>query len=199
MRKLLIASSAILLPLMVSPSNYAALAANIPLQSGPVDPGNMLGFINGFVQSMNLNLSGVAATLPAPVATGGTTIETDFSYTIPAGGLVTGQTIHVRAYGANDGNGNARTLTFSFGGQTCVQVVTGTSAKWTADFYVTETGSKTQTSECHAQQGTAAIASVQATNWTVDNTANIAVLVRQTSATDTAGMTLNEAWVEYLK
>jgi hypothetical protein len=176
----------------------AALAGNAPLMT-QWDPTNALGSINAWIQSYNLGTGGVVATLPAPVSTAGTSIETDFAYTIPAGYLSTGNTFHVKAYGANDGNANARTLTFSFGGSTCVLTVTGTSATWTADFWVTETGSKTQTSQCVGQQGTSALAPVQASNWTVDNTANIAVLVRQTAATDTGGMTLKESWMDFMR
>jgi hypothetical protein len=193
MKKLLAISTALVLV------STAAFATGIPLFTGPWDPGNALGALNNWVlNTLNPNVTQLAASLPAPVTTGGATIETDFQYTIPANALQTGQNFKVNAWGVNDGTAQARTLTFSFGGSTCALVVTGTSAKWTAEFNVTETGSKTQSSECHATQGTTAIASVQATNWTVDNTAAIAVLVEQTAASS-GTMTLNESWMQYVR
>ena len=190
--KKLFATSAILAFL-----STAAFATGIPLFTGPWDPGNALGTLNNWVQNtLNPNVTQLAASLAAPVTTGGATIETDFQYTIPANTLLTGQNFTVNAWGVNDSTADARTLTFSFGGSTCVVTVTGTSAKWYAVLTVTETGAKTQSSECHGVQGTTAIVSAQSTSWTVDNTAAIAVLVEQTAAT--AGtMTLNESWMKY--
>ena len=191
MKKFLAASAAIAL------SGATAFAANLPFQT-IWDPSNALGGINALVNAINGGVSGVIAVLPAPVTTGGVTIETDFSATLLAGALATGNTVHVKAYGLNDGTADARTVTFGFGASTCAIVVTGTSANWEADLWVTETGSKTQTSMCNGEQGTARLANVQATNWTVDNTAAITVIVRQTAAT--AGtMTLNEAWVDIMR
>lgn len=178
-------------------TSTAVIAANLANFTA-WDPTNGLGTINALVASINGGVTGVVATLPAPVTTGGTTIETDFQFTIPGGVLATGQTVHIKAYGANSADANAKTVTFSFGGSTCAMVVTASGANWDADFYVTETGSKTQTSMCRAQQGTTNLASVQATNWTVDNTAAIAVLVRQTAATG-GTMVLNESWGEILR
>jgi len=175
----------------------AALAGNVPLMSGPWDPGNALGTINAWINgSLNSSTGGVAANLPAPVTTGGATIETDMQYTIAGNALATGNNFRIVANGVNDGTADARTVTFSFGGQTCALTVTGTSATWQVTFLVTETGASTQTSACWGQQGTSALAPVQATNWAVDNTAPIAVLVRQTAAT--AGtMTLNQATMSF--
>jgi len=191
-KKILVGSAALV-------ATTAAFAASVPLLTGPVDPGNPLGSLNTLINTINGNTSGVLAVLPAPVTTASTSITTMFSYTLPAGALSTGQTIHVRVYGVNDSNAEARTITFSFGGQTCVQTVTGTSALWTSDLYVTETGSKTQTSECHSQQAASAIASVQATNWAVDNTGTIAILVRATPASTATGILINEAWVDIIR
>jgi len=170
----------------------AAIAANVPLQSGPVDPGNLLGFINGLVQSINAYTSGNVTFLPAAVTTGGTSIETDASYTIPANALMTGNRLVITAYGVNSADSNAKTLTFSFGGQTCALTVTGSGQLWQATFSVTEIDSKKQSYECHGTTGTTVVTSAAAATWTVDNTAAIAVLVRQTAATS-GTMTLTQA------
>ena len=175
----------------------SVLAGNVPYMSGPFDPGNALGSINTWISgSLNPSTPGNAAMLPAPVTTGGTAIETDMQYTIPAGALRTGDSFTIVVEGVNSADANAKTLTFSFGGQTCALTVTGSGAQWQATFNVDEDGSKTQVSECHGQQGTASLAPVAATNWTVDNTAAIAVLIRQTAATS-GTMTLNRALMFY--
>ena len=192
MKKLLLAGSSLLL------LSAAAFAANIPLLSGPYDPGNALGTLNAMIQSLNVSLSGVASSMAAAVTTGGATIETDASYTIPGNYIATGQGFRITAYGSNSSDANAKTLTFSFGGSTCALTMTGSGNTWQATFTVTETGSKTQMSECHGTTATTVVASVQATNWTVDNTAPIAVLVRQTAATS-GTMTLNQAVMEYMR
>jgi hypothetical protein len=175
----------------------AVFAANLPLIT-QWDPTNPTGSANALVQSINGGVTGVVASLPAAVATTAATIQTAYTVTLLAGSLTTGQTFHIKAIGVNDSNAQARTLTFSFGGSTCALTVTGTSAAWNADFWVTETGASTQTSTCVGQQGTTMLAPVTATNWTVSNSAAITVLVEQTAAS--AGiMTLNQSWAEVLR
>lgn len=161
-----------------------ALAANIPLISTPVEPANTVATIDGVIQQINGGVTGNLASLPAAVVTTDTNADTLFRMTIPAGQMsAPGTTLHVQAYGVNSADANAKTITFNFGASSCAVIVTGSGNTWLADLYVTLTGSKTQTSECHGLTNVTPVVSTQATNWAIDNTANIAVTVTGTAAT----------------
>lgn len=63
MTKILRFAAGIFAALIVASQVYAApLVGQVPIQSGPYDPGNALGFINGLVQSINTNVAGVYCT-----------------------------------------------------------------------------------------------------------------------------------------
>jgi hypothetical protein len=175
----------------------AAFAANVPNQTF-WDPTNALGSINSVIQSFNAGVTGNLAALPAPAATTLTTIQPLFTVTVPANVLAIGNTLHVKAIGVNSADSNVKTVTFAFGNISCAQIVTGSSAVWSADFWVTITGAATESSFCTAQQGTASIAGVSATNGAVAINAAVTVLVQGTAAT--AGTTtLNQSWTEVLR
>jgi hypothetical protein len=174
----------------------AVFAANLPLQTF-WDPTNGLGTINAVIQSVNGGVTGNLASLPAPVATTAATIQPLFTVTIPANTIAIGQTLHIKAFGVNDSNADARTLTYAYGAATCALTVTGTSAGWSSDFWVTQTGAATQATVCNGQQASTVLANVQSTG-TVAVNAAITVTVSGTAAT--AGiMTLNQAWAEVLR
>lgn len=180
----------------------AAAAANLPLISGPIDPSNQIANFNQVIQSINSGVTGNIAEVVTPVTTIAATIQTLATVTLTPNFFTSvGQSIHVRAFGVNDSNADPRTFTLSFGGSTIAQVVTGTSANWYVDCTVIVTllgATGGETAECHSQEGTSVVASVQATNWAVPTNAAITVLLEGTAAT--AGtMTLNGAVVEQLK
>ena len=179
MKKILAAVSG-LAALMVSLSNHAA---TLPLFPGPYDPGNILGFFNDGIVTLNRSIGGVVAVLPAPKATTTTGPDTLFAYTVKASHLNIGQTFHVYAYGVNSADANAKTITFNFGlAGTCAVIVTGSGVNWIADFSATETGTNTQAFECHGQHGTVRVTSAQSTGTELANT-NLAVTVTGTAAT----------------
>ena len=178
-------------------ASTAVFASNLPLQTF-WDPTNGLGVINSLVQAINGGVTGTLSTLTTAVATTGTTIVSLYSVTIPASTLQIGQTVHVKAIGVNAADGNAKTVTFTFGNISCAQIVTGSGFTWVADFWVTITAAATESSTCSTLASTAAIAAVEATNGAVATNAAIAVGVSGTAATSGI-MTLNQAWVEVLR
>ena len=183
--------------LLLGPLGGFAFAANLPLLQGPSysDPSQVLNTVDTVITSVNNGVTGITASLPVATATSGTAIVTILSSTLPTLGL--GQTLHVHAWGVNDSNANARTVTFSFGGSTDAVVVTATSGKFDCNFYVTQ-----QAAAVNVETGSCNVAGtmVAPTNnsWTVSNTAAIAVLVSGTAAT--AGiMTFGGIYEEVLR
>ena len=176
----------------------AALAANIPLITGALDPANEQQAINQTILAVNAGVNGNLAVLPASVATTLTTIQPLLTYTAPGGQLsAAGQVLHIRAWGVNSADANVKTVTFAYGAATCAQIVTGSGQTWVEDFYVVKTGTATQNTECHGQTGTTLVASVQSTGTNADASATT-VTVSGTAAT--AGtVTLVGAFVEQLK
>ena len=176
----------------------AALAANIPLITGALDPANEQQAINQTILAVNAGVTGTLAALPAAFTTTGTTLNTVLSYTAPGGLLsAVGQVLHIRAWGVNSADANVKTVTFAYGAATCAQIVTGSGQTWVEDFYVVKTGTATQNTECHGQTGTTLVASVQSTGTNADASATT-VTVSGTAAT--AGtVTLVGAFVEQLK
>ncbi len=175
-----------------------ASAANIPLIGGSVDPANEIQTINQTIQSVNAGVTGNIAVLPASVATTLTTIQALFTVTLPGGQLSNvGQILHIKAWGVNSADANAKTVTFAYGAATCAQVVTGSGNTWVEDFYVVKTGTAAQVIQCDGKTGATPVASVQGTGTNADASATTAT-VSGTAAT--AGtVTLVGAYVEQLK
>lgn len=160
-----------------------ALAANVPYLPGPIDPGNLLGAFNSFISSLNNTTGGNLAAISA-FTTSDTSADTALSYTIPGGFLsAVGQSVAVTAWGVNSADANVKTITFNFGALAVACVVTGSSAKWQLEFTVMKTGASTQDGECHGQEGTTVVASVQPAAGSVTDTAAIALTLTATAAT----------------
>lgn len=177
----------------------AALASNIPLISGPLDPANIIGTLNqSVIQATNYGVTGLLGSLPAAVTSSGTAKVALFNASMAGNQLNTvGQSVHIKAIGVNSADANVKTLTFDFGAASCALVVTGNAATWSADFWITMTGAATQNYSCQGQEGTTLVASVQGTA-TVSLTAGVAMDVSATAATS-GTMTLSQAWVEQIK
>ncbi len=98
----------------------AALAANIPLITGALDPANEQQAINQTILAVNAGVNGNLAALPAAFTTTGTATNTVLSYTAPGGQLsAVGQGIHIRAWGTNSADANVKTITFNYGAASC--------------------------------------------------------------------------------
>lgn len=175
-----------------------AMAANVPLVSGPVDPSNQIATLNQVIQSVNGDVTGILAATPATAITTDTSADTLFAYTAPGGLLSTpGQLMHIHAWGVNSADANVKTVTFNYGAASCAVIVTGSGAKWFADFLLLKTAAATQTFECHGQQAATAITENQGTATNADSAATT-VTVTGTAATS-GTITLAGAYVEQLK
>jgi hypothetical protein len=179
-------------------SAFAAQAANLPLITTPLDPSQSNANFNGLIQSLNAGTDGLLNSTFTAVNTSGTTISTLASYTLAGGALATaGQVIHVKAWGVNSADANAKTLTLGFGAASVALVVTGSGLTWTADFYVMKNGASTQILQGSGLTGTTAVALVTSTG-SVTDTSAITILIQGTAAT--AGtMTLTGSYIEQIK
>lgn len=175
----------------------AAAAANLPLLSGPYDPGNALGFLNQLVQAINYGVTGLLGSTISSSPTSSTSIQTLASYTIPGNQLAAGQGVAITVWGVNSSDANVKTLTFSFGGQTMAFVVTGSGNFWQGTLTVLKSGASTQIARGAAKSGTTNIADQQAA-WTVSDTAAINVLIQGTAATS-GTLTLVGGYIQQLK
>lgn len=176
----------------------AALAANIPLITGALDPANEQQAINQTILAVNAGVTGTLAALPAAFTTTGTTLNTVLSYTAPGGLLsAVGQGIHIRAWGVNSADANVKTVAFSYGAFNCSPVVTGSGNTWVLDFNIVKTGAATQTYQCDGKTGTTNVASLQATATNTDASATT-VLVSAIAATS-GTITVAGAYIEQLK
>ena len=176
-----------------------ALASNIPLISGPLDPANIIGTLNqSVIQATNFGVNGLLGSLVAPVTSSGTSKAPLFTVTLPGGQLNTaGQVFHMKAVGVNSADANVKTVTFDYGAIACAVIVTGNAANWTADFFVTKTGANAQAYSCYGQEGTTLVTVAQGTG-TVTDTASVSADVSATAATS-GTMTLNQAWADQMK
>lgn len=179
-------------------SGAVALAANVPYLPGPIDPGNLLGAFNSFIASMNFSTDGLLASVSA-FTTADTSADVALSYTFPGGYFTNvGQGVQITAWGVNSADANAKTITFNFGALAVACVVTGNAAKWEVEFTVIKTGASTQNGECHGQEGTTVIASVQPAAGSVTDTAAIATTLTATAATS-GTTTIATAYMTALK
>lgn len=175
--------------------------ANVPLVSSTAannEPSQEVAQANSLIQSLNANLPGLIAALPAAKVTTGTAIETLMTVTLP-GGLFTkvGQGVRVRAWGVNSADANAKTLTLAFGTKTIALTMTGSGNNWDAEFIVYRTGADTQVGWGKGQTATTVVAANGFTDGAEDDGAAITLLIRGTAAT--AGtMTLNAALVDFV-
>ena len=190
LKKLLIAAFALFAPV--------AMAANVPLATGILDPSTPMANQNNLILSLNANVDGLLGSTVATAATTLTTIQPLATYTINGGVLASpGQALHVHVWGVNSADANVKTLTLAFGSANTALVVTGSGNLWAADFYIMKTAANAQTIEGHGITGTTVIAPVASTATQTD-TAAITVIVQGTAAT--AGtMTLSGAYIEQIK
>jgi hypothetical protein len=184
----------------VAVSGAIAYGVTVPLVTGPQDPGNMNATINGVVQSMQNNVSGLYGPVGGlPAATTGTTIQTLGTVNLPANLLATaGQGVRVRCWGAGTATGT-NTMTAQFGTQTAFAVAgAGTTAgvfDITVD--VIKTGASTQQL---LSKGTFNVTLTTPVNTagTQTDTAAIPIICSGTSTTST-NFTLDGMTVELLK
>lgn len=178
-----------------------AEAASLPLLTGPVtsEPSQVQNSLNTVIQSINNGVTGQLGSLVTPFTSSGTSLQTAWTYIMPGGQMNTvGQIFHIKCAGLNSADANAKTVTFSFGGQTQALIVTGSGNNWTADFWVMKVGANAQTAWSTAQTAATPVAVNENTGWTVTDTASITVLVEATPATG-GTMTFNACEADQAK
>jgi hypothetical protein len=198
MRKLLSVLAAVLV------TSTIAYAANVPFWSSIVDPGNILGTINGLIQSINSSVGGLVADVPGPVASIGTTNEQTLASASIAGGTIgsVGQTLDIKCGGTTAANGNTKAAKLYFGG---FSISTGnftTSAEnWELELVVTNGGTQPNVAGIgRGTQNTTVVAPV-ATSDLADNLSG-AVLAKCTATQGTASaadVTLEDFVVQSVK
>ena len=124
-----------------------AVAANIPLLTGPVDPGNLRGTLNTLIQSINANVGGLLNAQTGSTGTAANTVETTLQqYTMPANTLsAAGQSVRITCWGSTAANGNNKTMKLYFGASVIsTGVLTLNDKKWFLTLTVMRTAAATQ-------------------------------------------------------
>ncbi len=124
-----------------------AWGANIPLLTGPVDPGNLRGTLNTLIQSINANVGGLLNAQTGSVGTAANTAETTLQqYTMPANTLsAAGQSLRITCWGTTGANGNTKTIKLYFGASVISSgAITTTSKSWRYELIVMRTAAATQ-------------------------------------------------------
>lgn len=122
-------------------------AANIPLLTGPVDPGNLRGTLNTLIQSINANVGGLLNAQTGSTGTAANTTETTLQqYTMPANTLsAAGQSLRITCFGTTAANGNTKTIKLYFGASVVSSgALTVSNKNWQYQLIVMRTGAATQ-------------------------------------------------------
>lgn len=162
-------------------SGSMALAANLPLQTGPVDPGNVRGVINSLIQSINTGVAGLINAQTGGVSNTTSIEQTLMSYTTPATLLATaGQSLRVSCWGKTAANTDAKTVKLYFGSTSGTSSsFTTLSGAWVLNMRVMRVGELSQAVFFQGQQGTTVIASQPAT---ATENLNAGVLIKCTGS-----------------
>lgn len=174
-----------------------AIASNIPLVVGPLEPANLVGHINALTNRINFGVSGLNAVLTTAYTTSTTSAETILSAPLATNQLAIGNTLHFFASGVNSADANAKTVTFNYGAATCAVTVTASGAKWVVEAWFTANAAATQASTCTGKQGTTTIAVTQGTG-TVANVGPVTASIQLTAATSGTVQAL-QAWIDQIK
>lgn len=136
-----------------------ALAANIALRTGPVDPSSLRGELNQLVQDVNSGVAGLLYANGTLTTNSGTAEATLFSYTVPANYLaVNGQSITAKCYVGTAATADNKTLLLYFGASSITTAAAANNAGggW-LEFTVVRTGAATQTISGSGQWGAAGV------------------------------------------
>lgn len=160
----------------------------ISLLTGPVDVATLRNTLNQLIQSINSGVTGVLYKDGSSSATGaGTSEQVLKTYSIPAGYLVVGNVLRLRAWGTCAANANNKTMKLYFGAAVITTPTAATNNKnWFLDMTVIVTAAATQTVGATGIVDTTSVTPyfVAATE---DTTAAIVAKVSGTDGTDSAG------------
>ena len=142
-------------------SGAIAVAANVPLLTGPVDPGNIRGVLNGLIQSINTNVGGLVFGAVNSVLSPATQIEsTAYSMSLPANYLSTnGQSLKISCWGNSASKGaDSRIAKLYFGASSISTAsITDINKNWILNAIVTRTGAAQQSFFGNGQHDTTMI------------------------------------------
>jgi hypothetical protein len=172
---------------IVAAGNYPP----VPYLSGPVDSGNFQGTVNGVINSINTNNTGLLFVNAASAATtAAATEQTLYTYTLSPSYLATnGQSLRVRCWATTANNTNTKAMTLYFGASTVTVAAQANATNGDyLEYVVTRTGAATQVMNGTGQGGTTAgattITAVQ--NATPTETLSGAIVIKCTGTQGTA-------------
>lgn len=181
----------------------AAIAANLPLISGPLDPANEQAIYNGLVQSINGGVDGLIGTSGASTSTTGTALTGLATYSVNGGTLATpGQMLHVHAWGLNSADTNPKTVTISFGGaapSSQAFLVTGSGIQWDVNFWIMVLNSTQQITEGVVSLATPSTGTVLSQALIAQPLSAQTNLIIQGTAAASGSMQLTGSYVEQIK
>lgn len=166
------------------------------------EPGQMMATLNYVIAQLNSVMAGQFVSIPAPITTSGTGANTIFNYTNLV--INPGQAVRIKAWGVNDSNADARTVTVNYGtGPTqLATVVTGTSAKWWVECLVANEGTVASPSIqllCTGAQAATLITTGIAADTTAGDATFPQTLLLTATAATAGAMTIDGAWAEYVR
>lgn len=181
-----------------------ATPANLPLLSGPIDPGNLLGTFNQVIQSVNSGVGGLLNAQTAAVSTGAGTAEQVLqTYTMPANTLsAAGQSVRVRCWGVTAATANNKTRKIYVGAMALATAAEAANAQpWSLEINVMRTAAATQQYFARGLAGTGGITNLQGVGQGTDDlTAGVVIKCTATDGTDAAGdVTANGMITEMVK
>lgn len=181
-----------------------ALATNIPLMTGPLDPSGLLGYFNQLIQSINTGTGGLLNAQTGAVATGaGTSEQTLQTYTLPAGALSTaGQSLRVTCWGVTAANTNNKTVKLYFGARHVDTVTMATASEtWSVNYVVMRRTATTQAFNGNGAISTGPVPLAPSTTDGAETLASsIVIKCTGTDGTDSAGdITANAMVTESIK
>ena len=190
----------------IAMSGALALAANLPLLSGPnySDPSQVLGTVNTVIQNINSGVGGLLNAQTAAVATGtGTAEQVLQTYTMPANQLSSaGQAVRVRCWGTTGATANNKTRKLYFGASVITTATEAANAQnWVLELVVMRTAAAAQSVSGTGLAGTAGVTPISYINQGTDDlTAAVVIKCTGTDATSAAAdITANGMLVEQIK
>ncbi len=133
--------------LILSASFGMAIAANIPLISGPQDSSQLIASLNQVIQAVNSGVVGKLFGDGSATATGtGTSEQILKTYTLPANTVANvGDSIRVTCSGTTGATANNKTMKLYFGASSITTPTAATNNKgWQLSYIVTRSAAATQ-------------------------------------------------------
>lgn len=165
------------------------MAANLALQSGPVEPSQLQANINHLTQAINAGVSGVLYTALTPFSTAvGTSEQTAFTYTLPPGTIAIGQSARVTCFGTTGATANNKTRTLYFGANSLATAAEAANAQpWKLEYIVTRTATAGWTMVFDGLAGTGGVTPLSKVVTGSDADTGIVIKCTATDATSAAG------------